>query len=230
MNAPSRTSISYLAAQCEGETTRFFRTRQENNENDSCLQLFRLAALQDNEEAWEAIYRQYAPLVKGWVLRHPAFPQTGEDADYFINMAFSRMWRAMTPQKCQQFENIKSVLRYLQTCTHSAIIDSVRNNQLEALDIEIQEIHRQIEASAIDANERLHERIYSKEALEIVEQRMKTPQERIVLYEAYTLGLKAGDIFQRHPGMFQSVKEVYRVKENILARLRRDKDLRELLA
>ena len=230
MNDPSRPSISELATQCERETSRFFRARQENEEGDSCLQLFRLAALKNDEKAWEAIYRQYAPLVKGWVLRHPAFPQTGEDADFFINMAFSRMWQAMTPEKCQRFDNIKSVLRYLQACTHSAIIDFVRNNQLEALDIETQKIHRKIEASVIDANERLHDRIYSKEALEIIEQRMKTPRESAVLYEAYVLGLKAGDIFQRHPEMFQSVKEVYRVKENILARLRRDKDLRELLA
>ncbi len=230
MNASSLPSISELAAQCERETTRFFRTRQKNSNDDSCLQLFRLAALENDEEAWEAIYRQYAPLVKGWVLRHPAFSQTGEDADYFINMAFSRMWQAMTPEKCQRFDNIKSVLRYLQACTHSAIIDFVRNNQLEALDIETQKIHRKIEASIIDANERLHDRIYSKEALEIIEQRMKTPQESVVLYEAYVLGLKAGNIFQRHPELFQNVKEVYRVKENILARLRRDKGLRELLA
>jgi len=215
--------------QCEQETTRFFRNDQED-EGDSCLKLFKLAGLQNNEEAWEAIYRQYAPLVKGWVLRHPAFPQTGEDAEFFINMAFSRMWRAMTPQKCEQFDNIKSVLRYLQACTHSAILDVVRNNQLELLDIEARELHQQNDANAAGSNERLYDMLYCKEALEIIKQRMKTVQEHTVLYESYVLGLKAGDIFQRHPELFQSVKEVYRVKENILARLRRDKVLQELLS
>ena len=58
--------------------------------------------------------------------RHAAFPASGEEAQYFVNRAFDKLWTAMTPQKFERFPDLKSLLRYLQMCVHSAIIDHVR--------------------------------------------------------------------------------------------------------
>ncbi len=227
MISPTRLHLQELAEACSRETSHFFQ--HGRGACASCLTLFKQAIVQRDEDAWEIIYRQYAPLVKGWVLRHPAFQQTGEDADIFVNMAFTRMWQAITPEKCANFNNIKSVLRYLQTCTHSAIVDEIRQRQFESLNIESREVQHQIDAHGPSIEERVHHRIYYKQAFDAVMQRMKTPQERIVLSTMFVSGLKPGEIILKHPEIFRDVREIYRIKENILARLRRDKELQKYL-
>ncbi len=226
----SRQYLQDLADHCAEETHDFFQNGQ--NACASCLTLFKRAVLEQDEDAWELIYRQYEPLVKGWVLRHPAFLQTGEEADFFVNVAFSRMWQAITPEKCEGFNDIKSALRYLQACTHSAILDSIRQQRSEWLDIDASDVQRQIDAHAAIPNieDRVQHRIYCKQALIAIQKRMKTPKEHYVLHEMFVLGLKPSEIIRKHPGVFRDVQEIYRIKENILARLRRDKELQKYLA
>ncbi|HHB89781.1 MAG TPA: sigma-70 family RNA polymerase sigma factor [Anaerolineae bacterium] len=229
MSSSPRQSPEELARRCAHETQHFFERGQDPCH--SCLVLFRLAIIHQDEEAWEWIYQLYAPLVKGWVLKHPAFHQTGEDADAFVNGAFARMWKAITPEKCADFNDIKSVLRYLQICTHSAILDVVRQQRAELLNIEAREAQRQMKTNPTQSmEERIQHRIYCKQAFQAIQQRMKTPQEHRVLYEMFVLGLKPSEILAKHPELFRDAREIYRVKENILARLRRDKDLHDFLA
>lgn len=227
INQP-RSPISALAEKCAQEIHHFFDS-DDGDEGKDCLRLFRIAIIHRNEEAWEAIYQQFEPLVKGWILRHPAFSQTGEEADHFVNMAFMRFWGALAPERCNDFDDIRSVLRYLQTCTHSAIVDYLRSRRREVLDIESTDVQYQIEKKGEIISQQIHHAIYCQQVLEAAAQRMKTPQERLIFYEAYVLGMKPNAIYQQHPQEFQSVKEIYRIKENILARLRRDKELQQML-
>jgi RNA polymerase sigma factor (sigma-70 family) len=176
------------------------------------------------------IYQQFGPLVKGWVLRHPAFPHTGEGADHFVNLAFMRLWGALTPEKCDEFDDTRSILRYLQTCTHSAIIDYLRSRRKELLDIDSMDVQYQIEKKREIISQQIHHAIYCRQVLEAARERLKTTQERLVFHEAYVLGMKPQDIYQQHPDEFHNVREIYRIKENILARLRRDKELQQMLA
>ena len=88
--------------------------------------LFQQAIVQRVAEAWEQIYQLYTPLVQKWVVRHPSFANTGEDVDYFVNRAFEKMWRALTPEKFANFPELKSLLAYLKMCVNSVIIDHLR--------------------------------------------------------------------------------------------------------
>jgi len=229
MTSLSRKQLLELAEKCAQETTEFFQSRE--NACASCLYLFKQAILHRDEGAWEVIYHQYTPLVKSWVIRHPAFSRTGEDADFFVNMAFSRMWQAITPEKCADFNEIKSVLRYLQVCAHSAILDSLRHRQVEWLDIESREVQHQADTheNRFSIEEQVQHRIYCKQAFDEIEKRMRTPQEQILLHAMFVLGMKPSEIMQHYPEEFQNVQEIYRTKENLMARLRRDKELRKYL-
>jgi hypothetical protein len=42
--------------------------------------------------------------------------------------------------------------------------------------------------------------------------------------------MKPSEIYREYPQTFRDVKEIYRIKENILARLRRDKELQAFFA
>jgi len=43
-----------------------------------------------------------------------------------------------------------------------------------------------------------------------------------VVYGTYVLDLKPRELCRRYRSVFSSVREVYRIKQNVLARLRRD--------
>jgi hypothetical protein len=58
---------------------------------------------------------------------------------------------------------------------------------------------------------------------------MQSEQERRVIYGSFALALKPREIYAQSGELFDDVKEVYRIKENVLARLRRDAELRKLL-
>ncbi len=226
MSDHSRRSLSELAKQCAKETSQYFSNGGAPGQ--SCYQLFKLAIIDRDQEAWEILYRQYEPLVKGWVLRHPAYAKTNEEADYFVNAAFTRVWQAITPEKFQRFEDTSSILRYLQVCTNSVILDNLRQRANEAYDIDADDVRHQIDQRHGRNVADMHRSLYFQQLFEAVNQRMKTEQERIVLYEVYVLDVKPSDIFKRHPHTFKNVKEIYRIKENILARLRRDEKLKKL--
>jgi hypothetical protein len=54
-------------------------------------------------------------------------------------------------------------------------------------------------------------------------------KERRVVYGSFVLALKPRELYAQFQDTFRDVNEVYRVKENVLARLRRDAELAELL-
>jgi len=54
-------------------------------------------------------------------------------------------------------------------------------------------------------------------------------KERRVVYGSFVLALKPRELYAQFRETFRDVKEVYRVKENVLARLRRDAELQEFL-
>src|SRR6186713_2579488 len=82
--------LSGVIRRCAQESELFFR--REPNDPRFCFELLRRAILEQNHDAWELIYRQYRPLVSGWVTRYPSFQDTGEEVDYFVNAAFDKFW------------------------------------------------------------------------------------------------------------------------------------------
>jgi DNA-directed RNA polymerase specialized sigma subunit len=60
-----------------------------------------------------------------------------------------------------------------------------------------------------------------------IRSRLKDERERVVFELSYHYGLPPREIYERRPELFTDAKEVSRIKENLLKRLRRDKSLRE---
>jgi hypothetical protein len=89
-----------------------------------------------NQRAWELICAQYDAQVSRWVKRHPAFPTSGEEVPYFVNRAFEKTWVALTAERFGNFPDLKSLLRYLQMCVHSAVMDHARTAERADLDVQ----------------------------------------------------------------------------------------------
>ncbi len=219
-------SLAGIAHRCTSETDLFFQRRSYDPRY--CFELFRRAILHRDQCAWEHVYAQYRPQVVKWVQRHPAFPSTGEEAQYFVNRAFEKMWLALTPDRFGRFSDLKSLLRYLQMCVHSTILDVVRASECPVADtpVEILAAESRSNESAVEhaVLERMQQQAFWRE----IDARLRSDQERRVMYGSFVLALKPRELYDQYPNTFRDVKHVYRVKENVLARLRRDSTLEAL--
>ncbi len=215
-------TIAGLAHRCTQETELFFQ--RQSNDPRYCFELFRRAIHDHNEQAWEIIYVQYQTLVVGWVQRHPMFESAGEGVDYFANRAFEKMWASLTAERFEHFPDLKSVLRYLQMCVHSVVIDHVRMAEAaaEEASTEAAEAESSMQDTALD-------QVYQREFWRWLNAHLHDEKERIVVHGSFVLNLKPRELYDQYPQLFSDVAEIYRVKQNVLVRLRRDPEFEQYL-
>ena len=220
-------TLTGIAHRCAQETELFFQ--RQRYDPRYCFELFRRAIVHCNQRAWEIAYAQYRSLVAGWVERHSAFSTSGEEVQHFVNRAFEKMWVALTPDKFNNFSDLKSLLRYLQMCVHSVILDQVRVAEQSGMDIqdELLAAEDETENPAVEtqALDRVHRQGFWRE----INARLRNEKECQVVYGSFVLAMKPREIYAQFQEAFRDVNEVYRVKENVLARLRRDAEIRKLL-
>ena len=220
-------TLTGIAHRCAQETELFFQRKGYNPRY--CFELFRRAIMERNQRAWELVYNQYRSLVGSWVKRHSAFPSSGEEAQYFVNRAFEKMWVAVTPDRFGRFPDLKSLLRYLQTCVHSVVLDQVRVAEQAEVGAEADIASVEGEAGDTTPEDQALARVQGQELWDQITTRLRSDKERRVMYGSFVLALKPREIYAEGKDTFRDVREVYRVKENVLARLRRDAELKKLL-
>src|SRR3990172_5378860 len=90
-------TLAGITHRCAQETEFFFQ--RQDYDPRYCFELFRRAIVDHNQHAWELVYTQYRSLMERWVQRHPSFEASGEEAQYFANCAFEKMWASLTPDR-----------------------------------------------------------------------------------------------------------------------------------
>jgi DNA-directed RNA polymerase specialized sigma24 family protein len=220
-------TLAGVAHRCTQETALFFQ--RQSYDPRYCFELFRRAITDRDQHAWELVYAQYRSLVTGWVERHSAFPDSGEEIQYFVNRAFEKMWVALTPDKFSHFSDLKSLLRYLQMCVHSAILDQVRLAERSVVGVHVEGAVAEGKANSPVLENHALARVHRQELWREINARLHNEKERRVVYGSFILALKPRELCAQFRETFRDVDEVYRVKENVLARLRRDTELREFL-
>ncbi len=220
-------TLSELVHRCAQETERFFQG--QDSDPQYCFQLFRRAILEHDQAAWEALHTQYQSLVAGWVRQHRGFEASGEEAQYFVNRAFEKIWAALTAEKFGRFSDLGPLLRYLKLCVHSVIVD--HNRSLDQADL-----YALAEESAVETKspgptveEWALDRDYRLRFWDWINARLHDEKERRVVYSSFVLALKPRELYDQFRNTFADVEEVYRVKQNVLTRLRRDPEFQKLL-
>jgi hypothetical protein len=222
----SELSIQELARSCSEETSKFLRQHVSNDR--FCLELFRRAIIHRNDDAWVCIYQQYAPLVLTWVTQHQsATPLLGQDGSApLVNAAFAKFSQALTPVKMSNFDTLAALLKYLKMCVHSVVADEVRTRQSrqyeEALDL------IEHEPSSDDPADDVISNLSAHYLWQIIQEELHREDERLLIYLVYVQGMKPGEISSQHRQYFSTVDDVYRIKRNVLERLRRNRRLQSL--
>ena len=64
---------------------------------------------------------------------------------------------------------------------------------------------------------------------EAIARELQNEAEETVVHLSFARDLKPAEIFERHPELFASVEDVYRIRRNVLDRLRRSANVRAFL-
>ncbi|MFN8489797.1 MAG: hypothetical protein U0350_19585 [Caldilineaceae bacterium] len=222
--------LATIAERCQRESVRFFR--HDPDDPRYCYEMFRRAIVQQLGQAWSLIYAQYTPLVASWVEGHANFTASGEDATYFVNRAFEKMWSALSPEKFANFADLKSLLRYLKLCTYSVIIDHARMLE-QARFVSLPPLDQQAydlpDESDPGVETMLLAELDRQQFWNRIQQRLKGEEELRVLYYRFVLDLMPREICARFPQEFPDVKAVYKMLQKVLDRLGRDPELKNFL-
>ena len=212
-----------LAHQCAEERAKFFR--KQFHDNRFCYELFRRALADGVEQAWELIYSQYSSLVAGWVKSHPLSQSCGEEVQYFINEAFERLWKACRDEKFARFSKLPQLLTYLKACVHGALSDYYRRKvepfpqNLFINEVVSESILPPPHLTVLEHEQR-------NEFWSLLQKRLRNEKELLVIECCFALGLKPSEAYATYSQVFENQQEVYRVKDNLLRRLRRDDELK----
>src|SRR5690349_4903477 len=220
-------SINELARCCSEETNKFLK--QSVSSDRFCLELFRRAITNHDDDAWACIYQQYAPLVLTWVNQHQsAAPLLGQDGSGpLVNAAFAKFSQALTPAKMGNFDSLAAVLKYLKMCVHSVIADEVRSRQARQYEETLDSIEH--EPATDDPADDVVSNISAQGLWQVIQEELNGEDERVLIYLAYVHGMKPSEISSQHRRLFPSVEDVYRIKRNVLERLRRNRRLQAMV-
>jgi hypothetical protein len=221
----NRMTVADLARRCREETVRFLRG--EPRDDVFCFELFDRAVAQREPDAWEAIMTQYRGIVLAYVGQHAAASQVREGDDFWVNRAFQRFWMAVGPDRFTQFSDLPGLLKYLKMCVHSVLLDELRARRAATLSSleDVVELAGPDTAADTVVDEMAHQQLWRT-----ISQELQGETERVVAFLSFARDLKPSEIFDRYPSLYSGVADVYRIKRNILERLRRSPEVRAFLA
>ncbi len=216
--------LSRLARRAQLESRSFYA--HESYDPRFAYELFRRALVERDDHAWALLFSQYAPLVEHWVRRSGAFTISGESSEFFVSAAFTRLWRAIPPERFVSFPNLPVLLNYLRRCATCVVIDTARAQS--CADVLPEEYVNWNDQRLGHADEEATQRVSSEEFWNLIDRLLTTEAERILIRSSYIVGMKPSEIFARFPHLFSSIDEIYVLKRTLLMRLRKNPELRGL--
>lgn len=218
--------LTLLHARCQQETRRFWQG--EPFDPAYCHALFSRALArpleEESKQAWQYVHQNYRRQVTLWVKGHPHFPDTGREPETLADLALERMWLsfAHVPEKFSRFpqtdydRGLRALLRYLQSCVHSTVINAIQHTAVP--------LPENLPAPVVEWSLTSPGRFW-----DCVEQRLHDDKERLLLDAIFVHGLKPRQVLTLYPNHFAGINEIYRLKENLLARFKRDAGLKHCL-
>lgn len=230
---PQSLGLQELAQECANQEALYRKLGDKASDPRFCYELFRRALVQKDEAAWSLIYQQYEPQIVRWIRQNPAFRSTGQDADYFVSEVFAKFWHAVSPQKfSQQLTRLGAILLYLKKCVASTLYSYQRTLKKESMYVALEQVNIGISnpSSERPVEYSVLQKVDVEQLWAVIEPLLKNEQEKVVVESAFLLGKKAKQIQAEYPHLFADTKSIYRTKENLLKRFRRNPKLRAWLS
>src|SRR5262249_49271063 len=124
--------------------------------------------------------------------------------------------------------DLPGLLKYLKLCVHSVLLDEVRARRAASVS-SLDEVP-ETAPDPRNAEESVMGDLAGQQLWRAITQELQSEAERVVAFLSFARDLKPSEIFSRHPSLYEDVADVYRVKRNVLERLRRSPKVRAFLA
>jgi len=219
-------SVAELTAQVTLETQMYLRHLPADERY--AMELFRRAITRFDEAAWTALYGLYFPLVLTWIYQHQrAMDLLGQESgSQLANAGFAKFSQALHPDKFPRFASLAAILAYLKMCVHSVIADEVRTRTARPQETTLECMEQ--EPTVDNPAEAVIAKMTAQDLWQTIQGFLFNEQERVAIYLLYTLEMKPREVCQQHHDLFPTADDVYRVKHNVLERLRRNQTLQAL--
>jgi len=212
----SEMPVALLAERCLQEIERF--RRGEPSQEQYGLELFRRATMQRDELAWERLQHCLNEILHRWIRNHPRREVLAQldSEDNYVAQAFERFWYATACQQQVEFSSLAGALHYVRLCLNSCILDTLRA-YARPREVPFPAPYEAAER-CFDPEEEAHD------CWEVIESLLPDKRERRVAYLLFHCGLKPREIVLFCREEFSEVRDIYRMKRNILERLLRNAD------
>ena len=152
----------------------------------------------------------------------------GEDDDFWLNRTFERFWVAVSPERFGAFPTLGALLGYLQRCAESVIEDAARRLRHRPPPAPGADTTAQLGAAGAGP-EAVVDEVHAEALWAAICAETQDQAEATIARLSFLQDLKSREIYEWHPETFASVAEVYRIKRNLIERLRRNPAIRAFL-
>lgn len=209
-----------VAAYSRKDTDESRQNRVDKHALDQAdLELFQRALAHHRDDDWLQLFARFQSLVLTWARTHPqhALASRYYEADYYVALAFERLWHATVRNRSLTFSNLEAALRYLKASLNGAILDTLRLYTRPEVPLPTSDQMHPEELACEDT-------MADQEIWEVMKQLFPAPREQRVAYLLFHCGLKPREIVRFCPDEFPQITEVYRLRRTLVERLLRNAD------
>jgi hypothetical protein len=206
-------SVSVLAHHCLREIDKYRRGEPWTDEDG--LELLCRATVQEDQKAWTWVLHCCSGLVHGWQRRHPMREVACrlESVENDVAQAFERFWQATTLTQRVEFNMLAATSQYLHASLNGAILDTLRTYA------------RPEEVTLPDLGEPyMEDTTDSSEVWETLQTILSNEREQRLAYLLFHCDLKPREIIHFCQEEWSDVREIYRLRRNIMDRLLHNAD------
>jgi hypothetical protein len=209
-------SIESLTAQCSREIDNYCKGEPWIDEYG--LELLRRAIVQGDQEAWEGVQHCFNGLVRRWLRRHPKREVACrlESEENYVAQTFERFWQATALTRHVEFMTLAAALQYLRASLNGVILDTLRT-YARPREVMLPQTGEAGELQAEDTSDR-------SEVWEALQSMFSDECEKRLAYLLFHCGLKPREIIRFCPQEWSDVREIYRLRRNIMERLLHNAD------
>jgi DNA-directed RNA polymerase specialized sigma24 family protein len=193
----------------------------------AALEVFRQAIERGDETAWRDVVDTYRGFLLAQAGRRLVRGLVLEDDGSCVDRAFQRFWGAGRAGRIRRFDDLPAIVKYLKMCLGSVLLDEARARRRQTW-VSMDDLTPDNEIST-DPLPEIIGRLARRELWAAVERELTDPKERLVARLSLIGGLSPREILTRYPGTFQDVVHVYRVKRNMIDRLRRSRAIQAFI-
>jgi DNA-directed RNA polymerase specialized sigma24 family protein len=211
----NRLNLSRLADRCSLELVK--RRRKEAADDSYCLEIFRRAILERDDEAWSILQGCFSENVRIWIRSHANsnLALLRDSEENYVAQTFSRFWVAVHEQH-SEFRTLNGALSYLHATLDGIFRDMMRSHR-RSQEVPLPEQDSPEEPAAEQPDDDL-------DVWNTLLGLLNNERERRVVQLLYYHGLTPKKIVKHFPQEFSNEKEIYRVNYNIVERLQRKRE------